>query len=221
MKTSESYLKQFNQKKYKVYTWKNWMMLHWQINPGVAINELISGQRIPKVSLEDKLSDKPRTERGFVPCPHCEKLHNSKTWSKQNGTAFKNYFGLYCPDCGGIIPCLKNIFSILILTLTYPIWGWFKESLKRNWLEKQPQRFENLDLKVKQQTSIKKTWLKIGLKFGGMMFLLMSIGFPLLTGTEITLSSITFGLLIWTIAGLIFGFTMRIVLSQKGKNATA
>jgi hypothetical protein len=37
----------FNEEKYKVYTWKNWMMLHWIINQGLAINELILGQRTP------------------------------------------------------------------------------------------------------------------------------------------------------------------------------
>ena len=45
---------EFDKEKYKVYTWKNWMMLHWILNPGLAINELILGQRVPKVSLEDK-----------------------------------------------------------------------------------------------------------------------------------------------------------------------
>lgn len=35
------------------------MMLHWILNPGLAINELILGQRVPKVSLEDKSVDKP------------------------------------------------------------------------------------------------------------------------------------------------------------------
>ena len=46
---------EFDKEKYKVYTWKNWMMLHWILNPGLAINELILGQRVPKVSLEDEM----------------------------------------------------------------------------------------------------------------------------------------------------------------------
>ena len=60
---------EFNKEKYKIYTWKNWMVLHWILNPGLAINELILGQRIPKISLEDKISNKPRIERTFIPCP--------------------------------------------------------------------------------------------------------------------------------------------------------
>ena len=42
---------EFNKEKYKIYTWKNWMVLHWILNPGLAINELILGQRVPKISL--------------------------------------------------------------------------------------------------------------------------------------------------------------------------
>jgi hypothetical protein len=40
--------------KYKIWTWKNPLMLHWIINPGLAINELILGQRIPKITLVEK-----------------------------------------------------------------------------------------------------------------------------------------------------------------------
>ena len=112
---------EFNKEKYKIYTGKNWMMLHWILNPGLAVNELILGQRVPKISLEDKTIDKPKIERTLVPCPHCETLHDGRTWSTQNGTAFKNWFGLYCGNCGNTIPCLTNGFSFLILGLTFPI----------------------------------------------------------------------------------------------------
>jgi hypothetical protein len=54
-------------------------MLHWILNPGLAINELILGQRVPKVRLEDKTIDKPRIERVLIPCPHCETLHDGRT----------------------------------------------------------------------------------------------------------------------------------------------
>lgn len=57
--------------KCKVYTWKHWMILHYILNPGLAINELILGQRVPKITPEDKSSEKPRVERSYVPCPHC------------------------------------------------------------------------------------------------------------------------------------------------------
>ena len=51
---------EFNKDKYKIYTWRNWMMLQWILNPGLAVNELVLGQRIPEISLEDKTFEKNR-----------------------------------------------------------------------------------------------------------------------------------------------------------------
>ena len=138
---------EFNNEKYKIYTWKNWKVLYWILNQGLAVNELILGQRIPKISLEDKTSGKPRLERVLVPCPHFTKLHDGRTWSNQNGTAFKNWFGLYCSNCVNITPCLRDGFSFIILAITFPVWGWFRKSLRANWLEKQPERYRNTEIK--------------------------------------------------------------------------
>lgn len=200
----------FDKSKYKIYTWKNWMMLHWIINPGLAVNELILGQRVPKVSLEDKTIDKPRIERTLIPCPHCETLHDGRTWSTQNGTAFKNWFGLYCKNCGKIIPCLTNALSFLILVITFPIWGWFRKSLKIKWLEKQPERYKDIDIEKTRNLFDKKSWINTGLSWGFFMFIMMSILFPYFDGTEITLKTIFLGILIWSIAGLVFGYTMKL-----------
>ncbi len=199
--------------KYKIYDWKNGMMLHWLLNPGLAINELILGQRIPKSSLEDKtLKNKARYERIRVPCPHCKTLHDGRTWSIQNGTAFKNWFGLYCTSCGNIIPCLTNIFSLLILTLTFPIWGWFRKSLKAKWLERQPKRYENINLEIIRPPFKGRTWIKIGLNWGAFMFVAMSIAYPLIIGETITSYTLLLGLVIWTIAGLLFGYLLKSLL---------
>ncbi len=208
---------EFNKEKYKIYFWKNWMMLHWILNPGLAINELILGQRIPKISLEDKVIDKPRMDRSLVPCPHCDTLHDVRTWSIQNGTAFKNWFGLYCKNCGNIIPCLTNVFSFLILALTFPFWGWFRKSLKAKWLEKQPKRYEHIEIKHHSNQFDKKGWIKTGLSWGAFMFVIMSIGFPFIDGQEITWKSLLLGLVIWTIGGLAFGYIMKLFIN-KGTN---
>ena len=74
---------EFSKDKWKIYTWKNWMMIHWILNPGLAFNELILGQRVPKLSLVDKTSDKPLLERSYVPCPHCDEIHDHRIWSNQ------------------------------------------------------------------------------------------------------------------------------------------
>ena len=50
-------------------------MLHWIINPGLAINELLLGQRVPKTMLIEKDSSKSLQEKTKIPCPHCDMLN--------------------------------------------------------------------------------------------------------------------------------------------------
>lgn len=45
---------QYDKTKYKLWSWKHPMVLHWIINPGLVINELLFGQRVPKIMLEEK-----------------------------------------------------------------------------------------------------------------------------------------------------------------------
>lgn len=204
----------FDKEKYKVYTWKNWMMLHWVLNPVLAINELLLGQRVPKVTLEDKTIDKPRVERAIIPCPHYKTLHDGRTWSIENGTDFKNWFGLYCTNCGNTIPCLTNGLSFLILAIVFPIWGWFRKGLKEKWLKKQPKRYENSVIQSIPNPFDKKYWIKTGLLWGAFMFLIMSIGLPYFKGNEITWQTLLLGLVIWTIGGLGYGHMMKLFINK-------
>jgi hypothetical protein len=206
---------QFNIDHYKIYTWKNWMILFWILNPGSAINELIFGQRVPKISLEDKTVNKPRIERTVVPCPHCKTMHDGRTWSTENGTAFKNWFGLYCTNCGGIIPCLMNVFSLIILAVTFPIWGWFRKSLKSAWLAKQPNRFQDINVDDIPNSFDKKAWRATGLSWGVSMFVIMSIILPYFKGDTITWWTLLLGLIVWTIGGLGFGYMMKLFLGSR------
>jgi hypothetical protein len=201
--------------KYKVYTWKHWAMLHWMINPGIIISELILGQRAPKITLVDKISDKPKFERIKIPCPHCQTIHDARIWSNQNNTNLKNWFGLYCPECGGIIPCLMNIFSFLILALTYPLWGWFRKSLKEKWLAKQPQRFEKLEISKVSNPFEEKGWIKVGLIWGGLMFVIMTFIFPFFTDDGIDRKQILINIPVWIIAGLVFGYMMKFYFNKR------
>lgn len=202
--------------KFKEYTWKSGTILFWILNPGTAFNEIILGQRIPKVGLEDISSDKPRIERLYVPCPHCETIHDGRTWSTESGTAFRNWFGLYCPSCTRIIPCLWSAFSLFILTITFPLWGFFRNSLKEKWLEKQPQRYENISPEDNTNPYSDKNWVKSGLSFAVLMFILMTFILPLLINEEITWLTVGLGLIIWPIGGLAFGYWMKIYFGKKG-----
>ena len=190
-------------------------MLHWIVNPGMAINELFFGQRIPKLSLEDKESNKARFERSYIPCPHCEMIHDSRTWTTLNGTAYRNWFGLYCPNCGEIIPCLRNIFSAVIIALLFPLTYFFKDQLKKRWLKKQANRFSTLDLNSIPNPYDGKGWLLIGLGWGLFMFVLMTFLFPLMKSEIIELRDVITALPIWTIAGVLFGYTMKRMMGTE------
>lgn len=52
-------------------------------------------------------------------------------------------------------------------------------------------------------------WIKTGLAWGAMMFVIMQLVFPLLNSDEITLKTILIGLAVWTLGGLSFGYTMK------------
>ena len=209
----------FDKNKYKVYTWKNWMVLHYILNPGLAFNELILGQRIPKVSLEDKTSEKPFLERSYVPCPHCETLHDGRTWSTQNGTAFRNWFGLYCPNCREIIPCLMNLTTRLVLTITFPVWGWFKNSLKQRWLEKQPGRYNEIEMDQIENPFEGRGWIKEGLGWGILTSILLLIFFPIVGIDILSKQFVVTVLSLVFISGPLFGFIMKLFFEQTGSKA--
>ena len=144
-------------------------MLHWVVNPGLVINELILGQRVPKIMLVKEDFTKTLSEKSFVPCPHCGTIHPSLEWSSQNKTAFGNWFGLYCNHCEKVIPCLRNFTSLIIIVITFPVWIWFKETWKKRWLMVQKEKFSKpLKLSVPEYNM----WLH-GLKIGIGYYLLI------------------------------------------------
>ena len=111
---------EFDRNKYTVRALPDGAMLFWILNPGAAFNELFLGQRVPKVMLIDRTSDQPLFLRTYIPCPHCGTLHPGMLWGK--GNAFGHWYGYLCLTCDKIIPCLWNCTSLLILTITFPLW---------------------------------------------------------------------------------------------------
>lgn len=204
----------YDTQKYKIWNWKNPMMLHWIINPGLVVNELLLGQRVPKVMLIEKDKTKSLPERSFIPCPHCHTLQSGLKWSVQNKTAFKNWFGYYCDHCGGIIPCLWNATSLVILAFTFPVWYWFKDRWRERWLRVQQEKFS----KPLQLTMPAFVWWKIGLINGLIMYVLMELVFPLLDGSGYSSKKLLIGIPVWIIGGLIFGRIMKLMV--KATNAT-
>jgi len=194
----------FDTNHYKVWTWKNPLMLHWMINPGLAFNELILGQAVPKVTLIEK-TNQPLAERSFVPCPHCGTIHPGLKWSLQNKTAFGNWFGLYCDHCGNTIPCLRNFTSLLLLGVTFPVWIGFRKSWKKKWLSIQKEKFS----KPLHLTTPEFNWVAQGLSWGVFMFLFMDILFPLFEGEGYQPIKLAIGAIVWTLGGLLFGYVLK------------
>lgn len=211
----------YDKKKYKVWNWKSPVILHWIINPGLVINELILGQTIPKVMLIERDNKKPFYQRSLIPCPHCGTLHNGLKWSAQNRTVFKNWFGYYCDNCKEIIPVHRNLLTLIIIIFTFPIWGWFKKPIRQKWLDKQPERYMNLNLEIPEKKITTKNWLKSGLLFGLFMFVSMVIIYPFVKGDEITRKSILIGIPLWLIGGLGWGYTMKWWMNKMGRENKA
>jgi len=202
--------KEFDREKFKVWALPNLMLLHWVINPGLAFNELVLGQRVPKVTLIDKTIDAPLMERQFIPCPECGALNDARLWSKSN--SFGHWFGYVCPVCEGRIPCLWNYTSLIILAITFPLWIWFKKPVEEKWFEKEKGRFA----KVKEQGLVQaKTtqWYKLGIRVALFMFVLMLISKML--SDQLTAESIVRLVFICSVGGLAFGIFMKKFQSSR------
>ncbi len=206
----------FDTTKYKVWTWKNPLILHWILNPGLAFNELVLGQRVPKINLIEK-SKKPLIERSFVPCPYCGTIHSAMKWTPQNHTAFKNWFGLYCDHCSNIIPCVRNLTSYLLLGVTFPFWVWFKNKWKEQWLTKQKEKFSKPLILAPPDYQ----WWYIGLRWGLFMYVLSTVISPLIEGEGITFKGLLIGIPVWILGGSIFGYIMKKILGQPNTKPKA
>ena len=196
----------YDKEKYKIWTWKNPFMLHWILNPVLFVNDILLGHRMPKITLIERDKTKALAEKSWIPCPHCNTLHSGLKWSNQNKTAFKNWFGLYCDNCGKIIPCLTNLTSYLFLGLTFPIWFWFKDKWKAKWLEKQKIKFSKpLDLRFIPSKSLYE-----GVVFGIIMYVVFILS-SLWEGKEITTKTLLIGIPIYAIGGVLFGLIMKVI----------
>lgn len=192
---------------YRKIDGKHFLMLHRMINPATAFSEIILGVRLPRVILIERKKHTNLAERTFVPCPHCNTIHNSKTWSIENKTDTKNWFGLYCPSCGGIIPCTINVITILLIAITAPLWFPFRKLLKDGWLHKQPQRFQNINLNFLPTT----TYLtEQGVIWGVVMFVIMSL-IDLADSRELLAQNLIKNFILWVfIASGMYSITLRL-----------
>lgn len=100
--------------------WRHPLVLHWIINPGLAFNEIVLGQRLPATSFVCKNCRKPQGERSWIECPHCQGISYGKMW--MGSYAFWHWFGVYCPHCALRIPTIWNATSVVAAAILSPIW---------------------------------------------------------------------------------------------------
>lgn len=200
----------FDKQKYKVWKLPHPLLLHWVINPGLAFNELVLGQRIPRVTLIDRTSDAPLMQRQYIPCPECRALNDGRLWS--GGNTFGHWFGYVCPECHGRIPCLWNLTSLIVLVLTFPVWIWIKLLGEEKWLEKEKHRFSAVTAAGLPEAD-EISWVRVGFGFGLMMFCIMVL--PRLFLGTLAPVEIATQAVIWLIAGLVFGVLMKLCLGSR------
>ena len=205
---------QYDKNRFKIWTLRHSLILVWVLFPGAILNELILGQRLPKVMLIDKESDKPWMERTYIPCPHCETLHDARLWAK--GRAVGNWFGLVCPSCHQVIPCLWNIFSLAVLAITLPLWYFPARFFRQRWLEIEKERLASvLERPLIQAKSI--NWFFRGtFYFGGYLWVAFEV-LGVLKGREWDLRAMFDMLPVCLLAGFIWGSFMHVAMNLKGR----
>jgi hypothetical protein len=196
-------MKEIDNTKYEIWNWKNLVMLHWIINPGVSISEFL-GVTIPKIMLVEKDKTKSLIERTWIPCPHCDTLHPGIKWSQQNSTHKKNWYGYHCNTCLETIPPLRNWFSAIVFGALKP----FNKTNRERWKKAQPSRFENITTVLETKKINFKKGLMLSLFFGSFMFVFM-VAFNWLLGETVTTRVIMINAVAWSLGGMVFGFTMR------------
>ncbi|MYF99388.1 hypothetical protein F4212_09680 [Candidatus Poribacteria bacterium] len=209
---------QYDKDRYEIRKPPHPDVLFWVLFPVFIFNELILGQRRPKVSLIDKKSDKPWLERIRIPCPHCETLNDSRIWANRN--ALGHWFGLVCPNCHQIIPCLWNIFSLAILTVTYPLWYFPAKVCRPRWLEKEKERLENALKRPLIQAKNINWLLRCTFGVGGFTWMMLGV-IPqvrnVLNGEEWDLILLFVSLPIYLGSGLLTGLLIRLWMNRTGK----
>src|SRR5215213_3473660 len=61
------------------------LILHWVLNPGLMVNELLLGQRIPKITYFCRHCGSETTGLRYYHCDACDRFHEETIWTDGNG----------------------------------------------------------------------------------------------------------------------------------------
>ena len=209
---------QYDKNRFKIQALPHPFVLHWVLNPVIMFNELILGQRLPKVMLIDKESDKPWMERCYIPCLHCETLNDVRLWEKSH-VVCGHWFSIVCPSCHQIIPCLWNIFSLAVLATTLPLWYFPARYFRQRWLEKEKERLANvLERPLIQTKSINLLLSLLMGVFGSVpTWVIAEVLEVLYYGEEWDLKTMLESLPFYLLGGFVSGSFMHVASLEKEK----
>ena len=202
---------EFDEDRYKKLQLPHPELLFWIINPGFAINELLLGQRIPRVRLIDRTVKGSVWEGRFTPCPHCGAVNDGRYWYREGG--LWHWFGLLCPNCYEKIPCIWNLTSLVILITTFPLWIWFKLWGEASWMEKEKRRLSAIDGKCLPIATV--DFLKIGF-ISGVGFFCLNV-FQKMFGNRLTEEFMVSHAVESALAGTVFGVVMKWWSNRKAR----
>lgn len=207
--------------RYKRWALPHPLVLLWFLSPTSAFNELVLGQRLPRLLLIDKASDSPLMERCYIPCPGCNEMHDARLWSQAN--AFGHWFGYVCPACMGVIPCLWSVTSLLLLAVTAPVWVPTVYFWKGRWLEFEKRRVLALrERGMPEAAGI--PWANLGVVyFGGFMWVVIDL-IPQLflwaKGHHADWIKVAITLPVWLVGGWAWGRAMRFFMTRRPTGTT-
>jgi hypothetical protein len=194
---------------FKVWRLPHPAMLHWVLNPGLVVNELLLGQRVPKVQLFCESCEGALLQRSYIPCPNCKTMNGSGAWRRRD--SFWHWLGLVCPNCGKRIPSLWNLFSLVLLAITSPLWYLPYRLYFRDRNAARPIGNPN------RPPVSKRLWIALAVFWGFFMWLLMSalpVGMRVYRGEPPRWYELWIGLVIWSIGGAAFGYMMQRTLGK-------
>jgi Zn finger protein HypA/HybF involved in hydrogenase expression len=197
-------------KNFKVWRFPHPVVLHWMLNPGLVVNELLLGMRVPRVQLFCQQCPLPLVDRAYIPCDKCGVLNSGRSWSRRD--AFFHWLGIVCPKCGLRIASLWNVFSLLILTITSPIWYL-------------PYRLYFLGRPVRSPEPLRsfgpitpRAAVAMAVGWGLLMWLALSwlpLAWRFYRGDPLEWGRVWVGLVACTFGGAFFGFAMERLLNRK------
>lgn len=192
------------------------LLLHWVLNPALALNELALRQRVARETSFCETCPGPKAQRSYLGCPGCGSWHSTSLWA--GSRAFGNWLGYVCPDCGADIPCLRNFCSTVLLTITAPFWWLSFGRYRSSWREWQRNRVR--DAATSGLEAIPQVnWIKVGVVYWGVPTgLVFSFGMAFFgPGTYWqSLGWLLAFMPLWIAGGVGFGLTMKWVVTKWG-----